>query len=122
MLLKSIAELILLKPMTDESYSRNWPAPTANSPLAATISLPGSKSLTNRELLLSAIANSPTTLLNPLLSRDTNLMIQALRSLAVGVEVSGDKVVVTPGMLSAGGQIDCGLAASTLGGRPKALV
>ena len=114
MLLKSIAELILLKPMTDESYSRNWPAPTANSPLAATISLPGSKSLTNRELLLSAIANSPTTLLNPLLSRDTNLMIQALRSLAVGVEVSGDKVVVTPGMLSAGGQIDCGLAGTVM--------
>lgn len=100
--------------MTDESYSRSWPAPMADSPLAATISLPGSKSLTNRELLLSAIANSPTTLLDPLQSRDTNLMVQALRSLAVGVEVSEEKVVVTPSNLSAGGQIDCGLAGTVM--------
>ena len=107
-------ELILLKPMTDESYSRSWPAPSAESPLLATISLPGSKSLTNRELLLSAIADSPTTLLDPLQSRDTNLMIQALLSLGVGVEFSEGKAVVTPGPLKASGKIDCGLAGTVM--------
>ena len=52
-----------------------WPAPIATGPLSARLALPGSKSLTNRELVLSAIASGPSILRAPLHSRDTALMI-----------------------------------------------
>ena len=46
--------------MVHATYSADvWPAPTARGPLAATVRLPGSKSLTNRELVLSALARRP---------------------------------------------------------------
>ena len=56
-----------------------WLAPTATGPLSASLQLPGSKSLTNRELVLSALAEAPSLLRAPLHSRDTALMIEALR-------------------------------------------
>jgi 3-phosphoshikimate 1-carboxyvinyltransferase len=70
--------------MTSASYSPSsspWPAPLARGPINATVSLPGSKSLTNRELVLSALATEPTRLIAPLHSRDSRLMIEALRAL-----------------------------------------
>ncbi|MCU1525085.1 MAG: aroA [Microbacteriaceae bacterium] len=97
-----------------------WPAPVASAPLAAVMTLPGSKSLTNRELVLSALAEGPSTLRRPLHSRDTALMIQALRSLGTVIEeVHGDgdygpDLLVTPGELSGGNQIDCGLAGTVM--------
>ncbi|MFM7030753.1 MAG: 3-phosphoshikimate 1-carboxyvinyltransferase, partial [Micrococcales bacterium] len=74
-----------------------WPAPVAAKPLSATVALPGSKSLTNRELVLSALASEPTLLLAPLHSRDSALMIDALRSLGTVIEQgpTGD-LLVTP--------------------------
>ena len=72
-----------------------WPAPRARGPLDATVPLPGSKSVTNRMLVLAALAGGRSTVRRPLRSRDTELMAQALRGL--GVEVSdtpeGDWVV-----------------------------
>ena len=100
--------------MTDESYSRNWLAPSTQNQLAATISLPGSKSLTNRELVLSAIASEPTTLRGLLISRDSHLMIEALRKLGTEIEVSGTEAVVTPRRLSGPAKIDCGLAGTVM--------
>ena len=100
--------------MTDESYSRRWPAPSTQDKLAATISLPGSKSLNNRELLLSALANRPTTLRGCLVSRDSTLMIEALRKLGTQIEISGTSVVVTPKPLSGPAAIDCGLAGTVM--------
>ena len=100
--------------MTDESYSRNWLAPSTQNQLAATISLPGSKSLTNRELVLSAIANEPTTLRGLLISRDSHLMIEALRKLGTEIEVSGTEAMVTPKPLSGPAKIDCGLAGTVM--------
>jgi 3-phosphoshikimate 1-carboxyvinyltransferase len=100
--------------MTDESYSRSWLAPSSRAKLAATISLPGSKSLTNRELVLSAIASSPTKLLSPLESRDSRLMIQALKSLGVEVEKLGSDLLITPRPLSGPASIDCGLAGTVM--------
>jgi 3-phosphoshikimate 1-carboxyvinyltransferase len=100
--------------MTDESYSLPWLAPSASAKLAARISLPGSKSLTNRELLLSAIASSPTRLIDPLESRDSALMIQALRSLGVHIEISGNEILVNPKALSGPATIDCGLAGTVM--------
>ena len=60
-----------------------WRAPRASHPLQARLSLPGSKSLTNRELVLAALADGTSVLRRPLISRDSELMIEALRSLAV---------------------------------------
>jgi len=97
-----------------------WVAPTATVPLAARLALPGSKSLTNRELVLSAIASGPSTLRAPLQSRDTALMIQALRALGTDiVELPGDSpfgpdLLITPGELSGGTSIDCGLAGTVM--------
>lgn len=97
-----------------------WPAPVASGPLASRLQLPGSKSLTNRELVLSALATQPTLLTSPLHSRDSSLMIQALRTLGVGIEeVAGDgqfgpDLLITPAELLGGGSIDCGLAGTVM--------
>jgi len=68
--------------MPDLAYS----APVAAGPLDARLSLPGSKSLTNRELVLAALADGPSVLRRPLRARDTELMAEALRALGAGVE------------------------------------
>ncbi len=90
-----------------------WPAPKGRV-LNAQVALPGSKSLTNRELLLSAIASEPTLLVAPLVSRDTKLMIAALESLGIGFAWQGEDLLVTPGELSGGVTIDCGLAGTVM--------
>ena len=100
--------------MTDESYSHPWLAPNTQIPLAATISLPGSKSLNNRELILSALAVEPTTILDHLESRDSSLMIAALRQLGVVVEQSAQSLLVKPAKLSGPASIDCGLAGTVM--------
>jgi 3-phosphoshikimate 1-carboxyvinyltransferase len=97
-----------------------WAAPCALKPLAASLQIPGSKSLTNRELILASLANGPSLLRSPLHSRDTALMIEALRSLGVGiVEVDGagmfgPDLLITPGELEGGNAIDCGLAGTVM--------
>jgi 3-phosphoshikimate 1-carboxyvinyltransferase len=62
-----------------------WPAPRAREPLRAVVPLPGSKSVTNRALVLAALADGRSTVRRPLRSRDTELMAAALRGLGVGV-------------------------------------
>ena len=104
--------------MTSASYSpagTPWPAPTAEAPIHATVALPGSKSLTNRELVLSALAAEPTLLTEPLESRDSRLMIEALRSLGTGIEImdNGD-ILVTPAPFDKPANIDCGLAGTVM--------
>jgi 3-phosphoshikimate 1-carboxyvinyltransferase len=91
-----------------------WAAPVATGPLAVTMQLPGSKSLTNRELVLAALANGPSLLRAPLRSRDTNLMIDGLRALGVSIVEVGDDLLVTPGELEGGVSIDCGLAGTVM--------
>jgi len=68
--------------MSAERYS----APTAAEPLDAVVTLPGSKSLTNRELVLSALAAGPSRLRAPLRARDTELMADALRTLGATID------------------------------------
>ncbi|MCU1480067.1 MAG: 3-phosphoshikimate 1-carboxyvinyltransferase [Subtercola sp.] len=104
----------------------DWAAPRAHGPLAATVSLPGSKSLTNRELVLAALADAPSRLRAPLHSRDTTLMVEALRSLGVSIEeVSpsagtgagrfGPDWLITPAdELIGSTTIDCGLAGTVM--------
>jgi 3-phosphoshikimate 1-carboxyvinyltransferase len=69
----------------------DWTAPAAAGPVCARLRPPGSKSMTNRALVLAALAAGPTVITNPLRARDTLLMAVALRSLgAVIDETSGD--------------------------------
>ena len=100
--------------MTDKSYSRLWAAPLAKSAISAQISIPGSKSLTNRELVLSALASGPSEILNPLDSRDSNLMIQALKQLGSEIESTPNSLRITPRPISGPAQIDCGLAGTVM--------
>ena len=92
-----------------------WPAPVATAALNATVPLPGSKSLTNRELVLSALAAEQTLLTAPLHSRDSALMIEALRSLGTRIDenVNGD-LLVTPKPLEGPATINCGLAGTVM--------
>ncbi len=82
-------------------------------PVGARVALPGSKSQTNRVLVLSAIADGPSRIVRPLRARDTTLMADALRAVGASiVDVDGDWVV-TPGALH-GGVIDTGLAGTVM--------
>lgn len=91
----------------------SWSAPQAKG-FKASVVLPGSKSLTNRELVLSALGSSPSTLLDPLYSRDSQLMMEALKSLGTTFERSANRLIVTPGKLAGGVKIDCGLAGTVM--------
>ncbi|WP_156725974.1 3-phosphoshikimate 1-carboxyvinyltransferase [Streptomyces apocyni] len=68
------------------AHSALWPAPLASGAIHATVPVPGSKSVTNRALVLAALAAEPGWLRRPLRSRDTLLMAGALRALGVGIE------------------------------------
>lgn len=91
-----------------------WPAPLATGPVDATVELPGSKSMTNRYLVLAALADGPSRLRRPLRSRDTVLMAQALAALGVGVSDDGPDWLVTPGRLRGPASVDCGLAGTVM--------
>ncbi|HJB62875.1 MAG TPA: 3-phosphoshikimate 1-carboxyvinyltransferase [Candidatus Microbacterium pullistercoris] len=96
-------------------------APVAPKPLDASVTVPGSKSLTNRELVLAAIADGPGRIAGPLLSADSRRMGDALRALGVTIDrVPGDSpfghdVEVTPPRALRGGcEIDSGQAGTVM--------
>jgi 3-phosphoshikimate 1-carboxyvinyltransferase len=66
-----------------------WTAPVATHPVNATVRVPGSKSMTNRALVLSALATGASQIRRPLRSRDTELMAAALRALGASVDDTG---------------------------------
>jgi 3-phosphoshikimate 1-carboxyvinyltransferase len=107
-------------PSPDTAPPTTWAAPLATAPVDADVRLPGSKSLTNRFLVIAALATGQSLLRSPLRSRDTLLMAQALRVLGAEVEdvaVHGSPVpdwVVTPADLARGGVVDCGLAGTVM--------
>ena len=95
----------------------NWPAPSTPTPVHATVTVPGSKSQTNRALVLAALATmqGTSTVSGALRSRDTDLMIGALQ--ALGVTVDGDDTELTiSGAIAPkpGARVDCGLAGTVL--------
>lgn len=94
-----------------------WQAPSTATPVHATVTVPGSKSLTNRALVLAALATpqGTSTISGALRSRDTDLMIGAVRSLGVIVDGPDTELTVS-GAISppAGSRIDCGLAGTVL--------
>jgi 3-phosphoshikimate 1-carboxyvinyltransferase len=103
----------LRREMTADTYA----APLAPSGLQATVRLPGSKSLTNRALILAALADGPSVVRRALRSRDTLLMAAALTSLGAAVDTSGDDWAVTPLTGTVPGDrasVDCGLAGTVM--------
>ena len=108
--------------MSTPENSPNWSAPERAQPLRHSLSLPGSKSLTNRELVLAALSDGPSMIHRPLHSRDTALMVEALRSLGATItEVPGEGAFgpdfsVTPLIIGTevSGSIDCGLAGTVM--------
>ena len=95
----------------------NWPAPTTPAPVHATVTLPGSKSQTNRALVLAALATAQgtSTISGALRSRDTDLMIGAVQALGVTVEGTDSELTVS-GRIDPepGARVDCGLAGTVL--------
>jgi 3-phosphoshikimate 1-carboxyvinyltransferase len=91
-----------------------WPAPTAAGPVDATVTLPGSKSLTNRYLVMAALAAGRSRLHRPLRSRDTLLMAAAVSALGVEVADLGTDWVVTPSALRGPAKVDTGLAGTVM--------
>ena len=99
-------------------HVNTWPAPCTSRPVSATVTVPGSKSQTNRALVLAALAAAKggvSTIGGALRSRDTDLMIGALGALGLRVEGSAAELAIS-GTISpaADARIDCGLAGTVL--------
>jgi 3-phosphoshikimate 1-carboxyvinyltransferase len=91
-----------------------WPAPHAAGPVRATVRLPGSKSQTNRALVLAALAATPSTLADPLVSRDTTLMAAGLRAMGMTLETSDREWRVEPAALAGPAEVDVGNAGTVM--------
>ena len=91
-----------------------WTTPHRAAPVDAVVSLPGSKSLTARALILAALADGPSRLIRPLRARDTDLMAAGLRALGTRIGHDGDDWVVLPGELRGPAEVDAGLAGTVL--------
>jgi len=101
-----------------------WSAPSASRPVTANVSVPGSKSATNRALLLAALADGPSTIEGGLRARDSVLMVDGLRALGVEVE-AGERFdapvwhITPPAQLRGGdvgdvARVDVGLAGTVM--------
>ncbi len=92
-----------------------WPAPLrGRKPVCSRVVIPGSKSVTNRALIIAAQADSPSTLHRPLISRDSELMSAGLQAMGVKITGSDDAWVVTPHSLSGPARIDVGNAGTVM--------
>ena len=95
--------------------SSSWAAPLAPAPIRATVAIPGSKSQTNRALVLAALASGPSLIRGGLDARDTRLMRDGLRSLGVQVDETEDTWRITPPARLIGGvTVDCGLSGTVM--------
>jgi 3-phosphoshikimate 1-carboxyvinyltransferase len=131
--------------MREQGQANNdWAAPSATGAVRASVLLPGSKSMTNRALILAALAATPTVITGPLQARDTDLMAAAVQALGCAIEgneptsqaplrgVSGGRPAggaaarsapewtVTPGSHDVAGRIDVGNAGTVLRFAPPA--
>jgi 3-phosphoshikimate 1-carboxyvinyltransferase len=100
--------------MAMNTYEDPWPAPRARGPVEVTTRFPGSKSLTNRALVVAALADGPSVVRRALPSRDTVLMAEALTALGAQVDLSEDDWTVTPRAFDRDATVDCGLAGTVL--------
>jgi 3-phosphoshikimate 1-carboxyvinyltransferase len=106
--------------MTNNAH---WPAIYRGAtPVDISVVIPGSKSVTNRALILASQAKSPSTLRRPLISRDSELMVAGLKALGLGIEESTAVVdgneelqwIVTPAPMRGGARVDVGNAGTVM--------
>jgi 3-phosphoshikimate 1-carboxyvinyltransferase len=105
--------------MTSALVSGNWPAIFRGpQPISATVTIPGSKSVTNRALILAAQATTPSLIRRPLISRDSELMVAGLRELGISIVdtlVAGEPAwQVTPAKMHGSIKIDVGNAGTVM--------
>jgi 3-phosphoshikimate 1-carboxyvinyltransferase len=94
-----------------------WATPHPRGPVDAVVSLPGSKSVTARALVLAALAQGSSRIVRPLRARDTELMAAGLRALGTRIDDGGSgdaDWLVTPGRLRGPADVDAGLAGTIL--------
>lgn len=92
-----------------------WPAPfRGRKPVHSRVTIPGSKSVTNRALILAAQADSSSTLRRPLISRDSELMSSGLQAMGVSISGSDDAWTVTPAPLRGPARVDVGNAGTVM--------
>ena len=98
-----------------ESAPHKWSAPTSLRPIHSTLSIPGSKSATNRAFVLAALGDGISRIAKPLLARDTELMLAALQKLGCEVTRESDAILISP-MKKAHQdiEIDVGLAGTVM--------
>jgi 3-phosphoshikimate 1-carboxyvinyltransferase len=96
--------------------SGRWRAPAAQGPVRATLRLPGSKSITNRALILAALSESPSVVRGVLKARDTSLATAALRALGATIHEHGADVGLQPGAPAPGStvRVDVGNAGTVM--------
>ena len=106
--------------MTNNAH---WPAIYRGAtPVDISVVIPGSKSVTNRALILAAQAKSPSTLRRPLISRDSELMVAGLKALGIGIDETTEVVdgneelqwIVTPAPMRGGVRVDVGNAGTVM--------
>jgi 3-phosphoshikimate 1-carboxyvinyltransferase len=106
--------------MTNNAH---WPAIFRGAtPVDISVVIPGSKSVTNRALILAAQAKSPSILRRPLVSRDSELMVAGLKALGIGIEetttvIDGNEElqwIVTPAPMRGGVRVDVGNAGTVM--------
>ncbi len=95
---------------------RRWPAPAAAGPVRASVTLPGSKSMTNRALVLAALADGPGAITRPLHARDTLLMARALTALGARIDTGATPGTwrVAPGRPAGDTRVDVGNAGTVM--------
>lgn len=93
---------------------QTWDAPYCERPFTATVRIPGSKSMTNRALVLAALAEGRSTLRGWLQARDTALMIAGLQVMGTTVTQEEEALVVHGGNLTGPATVDCGLAGTVM--------
>ena len=102
------------------AFTDPWPAPTRRGPVDAVVEIPGSKSQTNRALVLAALGDGPSTVRGTPGARDTFLMVAALRALGVRCEERPGRGEgnadwhIVPGPLRGGTSVDVGLAGTVM--------
>ncbi len=82
--------------------SGRWRTPVAHGPVRARLRLPGSKSITNRALVLAALSDCVSIIRGSLQARDTRLAVAALRVLGCSISGDGTDLAVSPGLSASG--------------------
>ncbi len=91
--MSSVRQSSIATPMP--TYPPALPIQPFTQPVRGRVTLPGSKSITNRALILAALGRTTVTLRGALFSRDTRIMVAALQKLGFKVETDEARLTIT---------------------------